>query len=230
MDTLFKEILELYGINIENTNTEDFLEVLEAAGLELMEKDGFVSVGKIDTYEDIVKEVEFDEAFDQNFNNTKTTPNSTESAIGFQKKRLFQNDFLNSHSIGMDLTGMSLEEVLKLTEEFEVVDMFVTEDGNLETQPRPERAGKIKIYSEEEARAERDRIAALKEEIAAMEEFGEEFIDEAIEKIEESEEESVKEMLRENISEWLEEQNNRLNELIDSFSEKMNQKVAYQLS
>ena len=232
MESLFKEILEVYGMDVENINTETFLEVLEAAGLSLQDKDGFVSVEKIQSYNEIVKDVIFEEAFDNISEVYSKYSASNMNYIEESRDRLFQNNFLNENPLGVDLTGMSLEAVLQLTEEFEVVDMFMEADGNLKIEPRPERAGKIKIYSEKE---EKDRLALA--ELEAKEEFELE----AVATLEQSEfvqqskidtiaqDFQIEEEQKENISEWLEEQTNRLNVLIDNFSEKIRKK-AYQMS
>ena len=256
MEDLFKEILELYGMDIERTDMKSFLKVIETAGLEVKTNDdgSLEIISKNESYEEIIEEIEKEEIIEKEIE--KKLEEEPHSFFEATKEELFQNEFLNSNELGLELEGLSLEEILALTEQYEMVDMVLTEEGDIETIPKPERAGKIAIQEILEKQKEEEEIQKKKKEEALKEALERQKEEERRKKLEniktELEQEAAavlkeaslsslllyeakktidaktleKENDLERLTQWIKDKSTKLNDLIEAFNKKMDNNFA----
>jgi len=160
VDNLFKDILELYGIDIENASMENFLEVIKAAGLEIVQsEDGSISVVPIDSYDKIIEEVSALEETETNNNQIESVFNGEffeSGKLDAQSPQLFKNSFLNSID-DVDLSGLDLEEILSLIEEYEKIDLNSQNLSSVEIQPITHRIETIRIEKAEKIKREEEQ-------------------------------------------------------------------------
>lgn len=261
MEDLFKKILELYGMDIESTDMESFRKVLEASGLEIItDIDGNLEiVSKGETYETIIEEEKIKEEIikaREEIINEEIIIKAESLDQEKTKENIFQNEFLNSNKLGLELEGLSLEEILEITEQYEMVDMLVTEEGEIKTIPKPERAGKIAIQEilvKQKAKEELQKIKKEEEYRELQEKQEKEERRKRLENIKTDLEQEAAAVLREaslsslllyeakktidaktlekendieELSKWLKNKGDALNNLIDMFYKKMENNFA----